>query len=169
MPAPQAARLLGPRLNAEAAACAAQTWVPVLAVGACFRSIPDRIGDGVFVNHHPVLAFVAHDGRRRGDNAPVLVAHSTEAHAALHLAEPAAGAGEMVAALADLVGSEPTQTYTHRWTFARPSATAPSRFHLGDAMVGLCGDGFSGGSAPKVENAWRSGDLLAAELVERLG
>ena len=75
MPGPQALRLNPPAAVADAAR--AQAWEPVLAAVCTYpkRVWPDF--HGAFVNDHPVLATVCDDGDRRGDRAPVLVAHST--------------------------------------------------------------------------------------------
>ncbi|MEI4273013.1 NAD(P)-binding protein [Klenkia sp. LSe6-5] len=117
---------------------------------------------GVFVHDHPVLEWVADDGARRGDGAPVLVAHTTPAFAAGHLAEPgAAGPGVAAAVCALLDLPEPDWHHVHRWTFAKPADPRGEPFHLLDG-VGLCGDGWSAPS--KVESAWTSGHLLGQQL-----
>ena len=125
MPDPQAHRLLGEDLRAELPAAA--TFEPVLALVATWSQRCWDF-DGLFVNDHPSLAWVADDGRRRGDGAPVLVAHSTSSFAAEHLADrpppgrswpcPAGGPGR--------AGAD-QHPACHRWTFARPAADAPSR------------------------------------------
>ena len=71
MPGPEALRI------ADLPAAREQSWSPVL---TAVLTYPDRVWPdfhGVFVNDHPVLATVCDDGDRRGDRAPVLVAHST--------------------------------------------------------------------------------------------
>ena len=85
------------RRRPAAAALADRGWRPTIAVAAGW---PSRQWDAVpaaFVNGHPVLALVADDGDRRGDGAPVLVAHTTAEVARAHDAEPdgavARGAG----------------------------------------------------------------------------
>ena len=59
----------------------------------------------------------------------------------------------------------PEWTYLHRWSLARPVNPHDEPFHLGEAMIGLCGDGWG---SPKVETAWTSGWALGRALVERL-
>lgn len=44
--------------------------------------------DGVFVNDDPVITRIADDGQRRGDGAPVLVAHVNPVLTAQHLERP---------------------------------------------------------------------------------
>jgi renalase len=166
MPDPQAARLLGPDLPAERAAVEGRAWEPVVALAAGFADRSWPFADGVFVDH-PVLAWVADDGARRGDGAPVLVAHSTGPFAARHLADPAGAVPGMVAALREVVGvPAPAWEHVHRWSIARPAQPREEPFHLGEAGVGICGDGWG---SPRVETAWLSGTRLGEELVRRLG
>lgn len=167
MPDPQAARLLDPAYAAVRAALT-DPFEPVLALTATWpeRTWPDV--DGAFVSDDPVISWVADDGRRRGDGAPVLVTHSTPDFAAEHLAAPQEAAGPMSAALRDALGiaTEPTSTHVHRWTFGKPSGKREEPFFLDDALVGVCGDAWS--DKPRVESAYLSGRALGEALVERL-
>ena len=103
MPDPQARRLLGQ--EHPLAARLDREFEPVLALAARWPQrtwddvSPTGRFDGAFVNDDPVLSWVADDGRRRGDDAPVLVAHSTPEFAGRHLVEPAGAGPEMVRAL----------------------------------------------------------------------
>lgn len=168
MPDPQALRLLDESLVAERAALADRAWEPVLALAAGFadRTWAGEL-DGCFVNDSDVLGWVADDGRRRGDAAPVLVAHSTSPYAADRLEDPEASAGELVAELRAVLGlrDEPVWSRVQRWTFARPAGPRDEPFHLGAAGVGLCGDGWG---ASKVEAAWLSGHRLGQALTTAL-
>ena len=165
LPDPQAARLLGPDLPAERAAVEGRAWEPVVALVAGFAERCWPFADGAFVEH-PVLAWVADDGARRGDGAPVLVAHSTGAFAARHLEDPATAVPGMVTALREVLGvPAPQWEHVHRWSLARPAGPREEPFHLGDAGVGLCGDGWG---SPRVETAWLSGTLLGEALLDRL-
>ena len=159
MPDPQAARLLGSAPEAPDA-----DWQPSLAVvlGWADRRWPADL-HGAFVHDSPVLEWVADDGDRRGDGAPVLVAHTTAALAAEHLAEPDRAVPAVLAAVRALLGidTDPLWTHVHRWTFAKPAAPRNAPFSLVDG-VGRCGDGWSAPS--KVESAWRSGDALGRAL-----
>jgi len=163
LPDPQARRVLAPGSPAEQA-LDARGWQATLAVAMGW---PDRHWDpdlhGVFVNDHPVLEWLADDGTRRGDDAPVLVAHSTGPFAARHLGDPQAAGPEVVAAVRRLLDlPEPEWVHVHRWTFAKPTDPRSEPFHLVGG-VGLCGDGWSAPS--KVESAWTSGTLLAQALL----
>ena len=168
MPDPQASDLLADELTAEVAAVADRESLPALTLAAGW---PERIWrdvDGVFVHDDPVLAWVADDGRRRGDGAPVLVAHTTAAFAAPHLDRPLAATGVVLAGLQRVmeIDPPPAWTYLHRWSLARPAQPRAAPYHLGDALVGLCGDGWG---PPRVETAWASGRALGTALAERVG
>ena len=165
MPDPQARRLVGDHPVAD---LLDREWEPVLALAARW---PDRSWDldGAFVNDDADVAWIADDGRRRGDDAPVLVAHSTPALAARHLDDPSGAAPAMVEAVRRLLGlGEPDEVHVHRWTFARPTGEREAAYALvdGDPLVGVCGDGW--GPKPKVETAWVSGTSLGRALAERL-
>ena len=161
MPDPQALRLLDPG-SAAAAALAGRAWLPAIAVAAGFAGRTwDPAFDGAFVPGSDVLDWVADDGRRRGDGAAVLVAHTTPAYASRYLAGPPAGGPGVVAAMRALLDlPDPGWTFVQRWTYAKPVGERAAQFWLNDG-VGLCGDGWG---APKVEAAWRSGRLLGEAL-----
>lgn len=171
MPDPQAVRLLDPVEHAEVHAALDVDFEPVLALTAtyaerCWRELPH----GAFVNDDPVLSWIADDGSRRGDGAPVLVAHSTPELAAQHLTDPAAAGPELVAALGRLVDAsqEPGHAHVHRWSLARPArGREHATYLLGEDLLGVCGDAWS--AKPRVEGAWLSGRDLGRALVRRLG
>lgn len=167
MPGPQAALLLDPALAASTRSAGAQRWSSTLAGVLRFptrRWPPFR---GAFVNDHPVLALVCDDGDRRGDAAPVLVAHTTARFAAGHLLQPTAAGPAIEQAVRDLLGlPEPAELrHVHRWTYAKPTATGERTFHLDDDGIGLAGDAFG---RPRVQSAWRSGRDLGRALATRL-
>jgi renalase len=166
MPDPQAALLLGAFDRETDTAPTWVDWSPVLAVALGWPARAWNV-EGVFVNDDPLLAFVADDGQRRGDGAPVIVAHTTSEFAAANLSDPEAGVDSVVDAVRSLLAipDDPRWTYVHRWTFARPAATHDAAFHLTDSLVGVCGDSWG---TPRVETAWLSGHLLGQELVRRL-
>lgn len=166
MPGPQAAPLLDPALTTATRATRAQGWSPSLAAMLRF---PERCwGElrGAFVNAHPVLALVCDDGDRRGDAAPVLVAHSTPEFAAAHLAQPAAAASAIELAVRDLLAlpMSAEELYVHRWTYAKPTVEVTATYHLDDDGIGLAGDAFG---PPRAQTAWRSGHDLARALLAR--
>ncbi|MDT0275784.1 NAD(P)/FAD-dependent oxidoreductase [Blastococcus goldschmidtiae] len=163
MPGPQAARLLDPAGQAGGLAVT-ETWHPALAVvlGWAERRWPADL-HGAFVHDDPAVEWIADDGDRRGDSAPVLVAHTTAGLATEHLEDPAAAVPAVVAAVRSALGidEEPAWTEVQRWTFARPAAPREEPFGLVDG-IGLCGDGWH--APAKVENAWRSGTALGRAL-----
>ena len=163
MPGPQAARLLDPG-SAAGRLAAQERWQPAIAVvlGWRERRWPADL-HGAFVHDSPAIDWVADDGDRRGDGAPVLVAHTTADLAARHLGEPHGVVPEVVAAVRAAIGIEPDPEWTavHRWAFARPAEPREDPFGLVDG-VGLCGDGWH--APAKVESAWSSGTALAAAL-----
>lgn len=168
MPDPQAKRLLSADLSAEAAQLA-DPFEPVLALSAGWASrIWDEAFDGAFVNDDVQLAWIADDGHRRGDAAPVLVAHSTPALAAEHLHSPEDALQPMLRRLMTLmvISEQPEWTDLHRWSFARPTGSRDADHHLSQAGIGFCGDAWS--DKPRVEAAYLSGAALGSTLVERL-
>ena len=162
MPDPQAARLLAGDVPDAG-------WRPSLAVALGW---PDRHWPadlhGVFVHDSPVLEWLADDGDRRGDGAPVLVAHTTALFAAGHLEAPDHAVPAVLAAVRRVlgIGIDPEWTHVHRWSYAKPAEPRDEPFSLTDS-IGLCGDGWAAPS--KVESAWRSGDALGSALAALLG
>jgi len=183
MPDAQARRLLSDgdtRTDGSTTAAVAEQLdrpsEPALALSAVYadRTWDPADGhlDGAFVNDDEVLAWIADDGRRRGDDAPVLVAHSTPDFAAAHLEDPQAALPELLAALTRVLDlrQEPVETHVQRWSLAKASGERPAPFLLqdvGGTPLGVCGDGW--GPVSKVEGAWLSGDRLGAALAEVLG
>ncbi|MET3807757.1 putative NAD/FAD-dependent oxidoreductase [Nakamurella sp. UYEF19] len=161
MPDPQAARLV--RVPD------AVDYRPVIAVVCEFTDHDWPFADAAFVNDHPDVDFVADDGARRGDGAPVLVAHTTPVLAARHLDDPDGVVAPVIAALRELLGvGAPIWTHAHRWTFAKPADAHPAAFgriEEGGRTVWLAGDQWCPEGSPRVESAWRSGTDLAAAIL----
>ena len=166
MPAPQAADLLPPDHPAQDVLEPIR-FDPVLSLVAAYEERTWHPFDGVFVNDSAVLTFVADDGSRRGDGAPVLVAHSSSVLAARHLDDPVRALPMMLAALHAAIGShvDPVWADVRRWGLARPHATTGSLCHL-EGNLGLCGDAW--GRTSRIETAWLSGDGLGRRLATRL-
>lgn len=145
-------------------------WEPVLVVTCVFERRHWIELDGVFVNDDPVITWIADDGSRRGDQAPVLVAHVHPLLSAGHLDQPAAVIPVVVAELQRVLGIKalPEWVDVHRWTLAKPLAGREETHWIhGDADVGLAGDEWAGG--PRVEAAWLSGRALGQALAARAG
>ncbi|MGV8875785.1 MAG: NAD(P)/FAD-dependent oxidoreductase [Rhodococcus sp. (in: high G+C Gram-positive bacteria)] len=165
MPDPQAIRITSVHDAVD--------YVPVIAVACGFEGLDIPFRDAAFVNDHPDIDFVVDDGARRGDDAPVLVVHTTSDRAQQHLADPDGAIAPAVAALRELsvIRGNPTWTHAHRWTFAKPAAQHDSSFALDERdgrFVGLAGDQWCESGVPRVESAWRSGTDMGTELVRRL-
>ena len=168
MPDPQAARL----------APDAAEWVdyePVIAVVAAWPQRGWPISHAAFVNDDPDVTMIADDGSRRGDDAAVLVTHTTATRAQAHLDRPEDAVTPVLSALRRIlaVTAEPLWTYAHRWTFAKPAGTHGDQpFSLGThdgRQLGICGDSWCPSGAPRVESAWLSGHHLGTALAEHLG
>jgi renalase len=154
MPGPQAERIT--------ALGVPQRWSPVLSAVLTFAERGWEDFHGMFVNGHDVLATVCDDGDRRGDRAPVLVAHSTGDFARPRLADPAAAAGDFEAAVRELLDlPAPVRTHVHRWTYAQPSPSDGPFVRKGN--VYLCGDAFG---RPRVQTAWLSGRAVAHAILQ---
>jgi renalase len=156
MPGPQALRIV-----ADLPAAQKQTWSPVL---VAVLTYPERVWAdfaGAFVNDDPVLTKVCDDGDRRGDRAPVLVAHSTPDFAAAHLDDPAAAGPAMAAAVSARFGvPKDVDVFVHRWTYAVPEPG--EELFARHGHVYLCGDAFG---KPRVQTAWLSGRAVAREIL----
>ena len=163
MPIPQARRL-DARIPESSI-----TWEPVIAVTCVFDERSWLELDGVFVNDDPVLTWIADDGRRRGDDAPVLVAHVHPVMSAGHLEEPAGVVPQAVAGVRRVLGIRdyPAWVDAHRWTYAKPLTAHEDPFWLSpDGLVGVAGDVWAAG--PRVEAAWLSGTALGRALASRM-
>lgn len=159
MPAPQAARLTGEAPGGP------QEWEPVIAVVLRWD---ERQWDvdlhGAFAEADADVSFIADDGDRRGDAAPVLVVHTTTERARRHLDDPDAAIEPVLAATRRLlrIDVEPASAHAHRWTFARPTETTGEPFFRSPGLS-ACGDAW--GKSAAVRTAWTSGDALGRALV----
>jgi predicted NAD/FAD-dependent oxidoreductase len=144
---------------------------PTIAVVCGFAERGWPFTDAGFVQDHPDVTFVADDGARRGDGAPVLVAHTTPERAARHLEHPDDAIAPVVHALRELLGvDEPIWAESHRWSFAKPAGQHDTAFGfvtVGGREIGLAGDQWCPAGSPRAESAWRSGTDLARALLER--
>lgn len=163
MPQPQAERLVPAGTLPEVGL----TWEPVIAVTLVFDQKEWIEIDGVFVNDDPVVTWIADDGSRRGDEAPVLVAHVNPVFAAGHLEDPSGVLPQTIAAVRRVLQIEPLPSWTwaHRWSLAKPLAALDEACWIHEALpLGLAGDAWAGG--PRVEAAWLSGRALGAALAD---
>src|SRR5690349_9680732 len=171
MPQPQAADLLSEPAAARLGLEPGLEWEPTLTLWAGWRERWwDADLEAAFVQGSPVVDRILDDGRRRGDDAPVLVVHSTPQYAARWLDDPDAGVAGVLAEVGRLLGSPPSPPLfarARRWSLASPCAPQERPYALDDeTLIGVCGDGW--GRKPRVEQAWLSGDALGRELAARL-
>lgn len=180
MPDPQAGRILdvdaSPGL-ASARRVLARAWSPVITVYAVWDEAWWPALSAGFVADDDLVSLVADDGARRGDGAPVLVAHTTGPAALAALGDPDAVIAPVLERLGPLLGvarpPAPRSAAAHRWSFASPEE-AHDQPHLLTAvaggLLGVCGDGWAATASgrPRVEQAWRSGHELGRALAERL-
>lgn len=144
-------------------------WEPVIAVTMVFDRRSWTEIDGVFVNDDPAITWIADDGRRRGDEASVLVAFTHPVLSARHRSEPGRVVPAVVAATVRVLGITTTPDWVDAlaWEHAKPLAAAPQPYLLApQAALGLAGDAWADG--PRVEAAWMSGTALGEALVERV-
>lgn len=154
MPGPQALRI------ADLPAAREQSWSPAV---TAVLTYPERLWPdfaGAFVNDHPVLSTVCDDGDRRGDRAPVLVAHSTATFAKEY--EHGDPGPAMARAVGELlgIGGEPEVTVRY-WPQAQPKP-GHGAFAVRDGVY-LCGDAFG---RPRVQTAWLSGRAVARKILQ---
>jgi hypothetical protein len=165
MPDPQVVDLVSGDLAADAGLD--DEWHPVITVAAGFDQRTWATADGLFV-HDSAVSLLVDDGRRRGDGAPVLVAHCTHEVAAANLDTPDVVVPGVLAEMARLVPGlgDPAWVEVKRWGSAEPRRPRSSTFYLGEAAVAICGDGWS--QRPRIEAAWRSGRDAGHALAARL-
>ncbi len=163
MPGPQALDVLADSLSAERAMSGGM-WEPCISVIASYDSRAWPEIDGVFVNDSPALTFIADDGRRRGDDAPVLVAHTHPVLSARHLDDPEAVIAPVLAEVEGVLGitASPSSVAAKRWSLAKPINPHTEHYFLGESRVGLCGDGWHGPS--RIESAYLSGRALGRAM-----
>lgn len=170
MPDPQAARLLPEGISADLGLRTAADWAPVIAVWAAWSERWWGSWDGTFVDGSDVLTWIADDGRRRGDDAPVLVAHTAPHFAADRLDDPASAVPVVLDELRrvlDVDAPDPHLARSHRWSLAAPRHLHDAPFGLHPALIGVCGDAW--GDQSRIEQAFCSGHALGTALVAQLG
>jgi predicted NAD/FAD-dependent oxidoreductase len=169
MPEPQAYDLIPEPIAQSLGLDSGLDWSPTIAVWAAFQTRWWGDLQGAFVDGSPIVSWVADDGRRRGDDAPVLVVHATGVFAAGCLDDPPSAVAPMLAEVAALLGVEsppPLRTQAHRWSLASPRHPHAMPYALHDAtLIGVCGDAW--GPQARVEQAWLSGHQLGEALVAR--
>jgi len=165
VPDPQAKQFIDTSLVATHVLLDQIQWEAVIAVTAVFEPGTLPKFDGIFVNEHPVLTWIANDGHRRGNENPVVVAHVHPQLAAQHLQDPSGVIPQALDALLPILGltEHPEWSSAMRWTFAKPTSARAVLFSFDEGnRIGFAGDSWAGG--PKVEAAWKSGHELGVHL-----
>ena len=166
MPDPQARRLLHVESALRETLSHDSTWVPSISVVLEWAARDWQPFHTAFVNDVAEIMSLADDGDRRGDGAPVLVAHTTAALARQHLDDPDGAIAVVTDAVRRVLSltDAPVRAFAHRWTFARPATQHPEPFLL-SGSVGVCGDAW--GDRASVATAWASGDALGRAIAAR--
>jgi predicted NAD/FAD-dependent oxidoreductase len=167
VPAPQVVPLLLQPSPQLAALAASAIMRGCLALMLRFGLPVELPFDAAFVNGN-ALSWIARDNskpERNGLETWVLHASAewSEAHMELH---GDAVASELLHAFRMLGGPVPIAYTGHRWRYADTSPVLDEgcAWHRNDGL-GLCGDWINGG---KVQGAWLSGRLLAAQVINTL-
>jgi renalase len=167
IPAPQAARLLGPAHPASARLETVE-MAPCLTLMAAFPSVEPKPFASRASQTHP-LAWIAQDSTKPGRNASATawVAQASPDWSQQHLEEtPESIASSMLALLAEETGTDPRTAIhaaAHRWRYARVIKALGQPFlRSDDSTLWLGGDWCLG---PRVEAAWESGDAIGRDLL----
>ena len=163
VPSPQALAVLDESLDAEREA-AAVVFDPCVVIVLEYADRTWAELDACFVNDSAVLTFVVDDGRRQGDDHPVLVAHTSSVLAAAHLSQPERTIDPVLAELRECLGTsaDPTSVAVFGWPHAKPRHPSATPFFLGSKGVGLCGDAWHAPS--RLESAYLSGRALGRAM-----
>jgi predicted NAD/FAD-dependent oxidoreductase len=167
IPAPQAARLLGPTHPASARLEPIE-MAPCLTLMAAFPSEKPKPIASRASQSHP-LAWIAQDSTKPGRNSSVTawVAQASPDWSQQHLEEtPESITPPMLALLAEVIGTDPRTAIhaaAHRWRYARViKALGQPYLRSDDSTLWLGGDWCLG---PRVEAAWESGDAIGRDLL----
>jgi predicted NAD/FAD-dependent oxidoreductase len=117
--------------------------------------------DAMFVNNHEVVSLIVNDGKRRGDNAPVINVITTSDYAKARLENFANYADEVIDHALEIwkIQSEVVEKGITRWSIAQPSpATRPEL----PQRLAIVGDAYS--DNPRIESAWLDGVAVLSQL-----
>ncbi|EXI69133.1 MAG TPA: NAD(P)-binding protein [Candidatus Accumulibacter phosphatis] len=167
VPAPQAAALLqqpAPELAALAGSAVMRgCWALMLR----FAAPVDLPFDAAFVNQGPLRWIARNSSKpgRSGEESWLL--HACAEWSEAHLEDDSAGvAAALLCAFGQLGGPAPQEWTAHRWRYADTEPPlAEGCAWRPEIGLGLCGDWLNGG---KVEGAWRSGRMLAEQVLRSL-
>jgi predicted NAD/FAD-dependent oxidoreductase len=158
MPGIQAARIIE---NDELAnELNKQNWASALSAWFVIDSDTPKY-DAMFVNNHEVVSLIVNDGKRRGDNAPVINVITTSDYAKARLENFANYADEVIDHALEIwkIQSEVVEKGITRWSIAQPSPA--KRPQLPDRLA-IVGDAYS--DNPRIESAWLDGVAVLSQL-----
>ena len=117
--------------------------------------------DAMFVNNHEVVSLIVNDGKRRGDNAPVINVLTTHEYAQPRLENFTSYVTEVVDHALEIwnIKSEVVEKGITRWSIAQPSPS--SRPEMPQHMA-IVGDAYS--EKPRIESAWLDGVAVLNQL-----
>jgi len=158
MPGIQAARIIE---NDEIAnELNKQNWASALSAWFVIDSDTPKY-DAMFVNNHEVISLIVNDGKRRGDNAPVVNVITTSDYAKSRLENFANYLDEVIDHALEIwnIQSEVVEKGITRWSIAQPSpATRP----VLPPRLAIVGDAYS--DNPRIEFAWLDGVAVLSQL-----
>jgi predicted NAD/FAD-dependent oxidoreductase len=137
-----------------------QNWASALSAWFVIDSDTPKY-DAMFVNNHEVVSLIVNDGKRRGDNAPVISVITTSHYAKQRLENFANYADEVIDHALEIwnIESEVVEKGITRWSIAQPSpATRPEL----PQRLAIVGDAYS--DNPRIESAWLDGVAVLSQL-----
>lgn len=137
-----------------------QNWASALSAWFVIDSDTPKY-DAMFVNNHEVVSLIVNDGKRRGDNAPVINVITTSDYAKARLENFANYADEVIDHALEIwkIQSEVVEKGITRWSIAQPSpATRPEL----PQRLAIVGDAYS--DKPRIESAWLDGVAVLSQL-----
>ena len=137
-----------------------QNWASALSAWFVIDSDTPKY-DAMFVNNHEVVSLIVNDGKRRGDNAPVINVITTSDYAKARLENFANYADEVIDHALEIwkIQSEVVEKGITRWSIAQPSpATRPEL----PQRLAIVGDAYS--DNPRIESAWLDGVAVLSQL-----
>ena len=158
MPGIQAARIIE---NDEIAdELNKQNWASALSAWFVIDSDTPKY-DAMFVNNHEVVSLIVNDGKRRGDNAPVINVITTSDYAKQRLENFANYADEVIDHALEIwnIQSDVVEKGITRWSIAQPSPALRPELPQRLAIVG---DAYS--DNPRIESAWLDGVAVLTQL-----
>ena len=137
-----------------------QNWASALSAWFVVDSDTPKY-DAMFVNNHEVVSLIVNDGKRRGDNAPVINVISTSDYAKQRLENFANYADEVIDHALEIwnIQSEVVEKGITRWSIAQPS---PASRPVLPQRLAIVGDAYS--DNPRIESAWLDGVAVLNQL-----